>query len=156
MVYFADPHETLEKAHWCYQRGMLRLVGEANAEVSLFTAGRFRIDSLICDSVTLPVMLPHFESMQEPLESISIVGDSFDPQVLASYASYAKRIRLVLSLPETGAFAEAPLCEDPLFAPYPDCLIEDVEGDLILTKLRLLVTPIIRYDTGVRFTLRAA
>lgn len=150
MTYFANEHETLEKAWWCYLNGMIRLTGETNAAVSLATAEKLRIDSLITDPVTLPLMRPLFETMPGPLEAISIVSGAFDAAALAEYAPYAKRIRLVAALPETGTFAEAELSARPAFTLFPHSFVEVDDGNIILTQMRLFATPIIRYDTGIR------
>ncbi len=149
MVYMSDPHEAIEKSLWCYAHAMVPLIGEANVEVARYAAQLCMIDSLVADSDSLHALEPYLLSRNEPLERITIIGTTFDKERLASFALYARTIRLVLSLPETGAFAEASLT-DPSFSPLPSCLIEDVGGSIILTKTRQLVTPIIRYDTGLR------
>ncbi|MFZ2886924.1 MAG: hypothetical protein WA021_03840 [Minisyncoccia bacterium] len=150
MVYFRNQHETMEKALWCYTNGMVRLTGEANADLSVYTAERFQVDSLLCDAHSLSCMMPFFERITQPLESLSIIASSFDTKTLAPYQKFALRMRLVLSLPECGAFAEAPLTETLEFSPHADCAIEYEDGRLVLSKNTLLVTPIIRYDTGLR------
>ncbi len=68
---------------------------------------------------------------------------------LAPFARFAERARLVLSLPETGAFAESPL--EPLvsFAVLPGCIVDEENGRLVITKTAQLVTPIIKYRTNL-------
>ncbi len=148
MVYLSDPHESLEKAIWCYEQGMVPLLGEPVGKVAQAMARAYRIDSLIADARTLPLIAPAIAT-QELLESLSIIGSSFDIASLLPWRARAKRVRLVLALPETGAFAEAELEEHLRFSALPHCTIKAARH-LILTKDLPLVTPIVRYDTGIR------
>ncbi len=149
MTYFADAHEGIEKSVWCYENGMVPLVGEShNPSVALAMADRYNIDSLISDEVSLQRLRPYIESRSEILSSISIIGTQFHAESIQWAASCAKTIRLVLSLAETGVFAEAPFSIKPVFVPFDNCIVES-ENTLLLTKIASLVTPIIRYDTGI-------
>lgn len=155
LVYLADSDEMLEKTMWCYEQNVLPLIGEVVPEITNSSADFYRIDSLVTDAASLQKLLPHLGRRTEPLESIAVLGGSFDCAALLAYARYAKRIQLVLSLPETGAFAQAPLSADPAFALLPGCYLEKGEQGFLLTKAAQLVTPIIRYALprlgGVRF-----
>ena len=148
LVYFENSHETIEKAIWCYGNGMVPLAGEGNPDIAILSARAYQIDSLITDPVSAGSLIPYLRERTEPLSSISFIADAFEIEQLAQYSQYAKRIRLVLSLPETGAFAEAELGKDTEFSPLPNCTIEN-KDTLILTKEASLITPIIRYDTGI-------
>ena len=77
-----------------------------------------------------------------------MLGTSFDTDRLAEYTAYAETIRLVLALPEVGAFAEASLGPSIRFTPLPGCIIER-DTTLIVSKESLLVTPILRYRTDI-------
>jgi hypothetical protein len=148
LVYFKNPYETIEKAMWCYLNGMVPLSGEINADIAMLAARAYQIDSLITDPASVDSLAPYLRERTEPLSSISFIAESFEREQIAHYSQYAKRSRLVLSLPETGAFAEAKFSENAAFTPLPNCSIE--KGDtLILTKATSLITPIIRYDTGI-------
>ena len=144
LVYFADPDEAIEKAMWCYEREVLPLIGEAIPEVVHSAAGFYRIDSLITDAISLEKLLPYLRERPVPLNGISIVGISFDVDALLRYTPLATNVRLVMGMPETGAFAHAHLQKDAVFTLLPDCYIQKEDG-LLLTKKSLLVTPIIRY-----------
>lgn len=144
LVYFADPDEAIEKAMWCYEREVLPLIGEAMPEVVQSAADFYRIDSLITDAISLEKLLPYLRARQAPLTSISIVDISFDLDALLQYTPFAGDIRLVMGMPETGAFAHAPLRKDAVFTLLPNCFLQK-EDTLLLTKKSLLVTPIIRY-----------
>ncbi len=144
LVYFADPDEAIEKAMWCYEREVLPLIGEAMPEVVQSAADFYRIDSLITDVISLEKLLPYLRQRPIPLASISIVDVSFDFDALIQYTPFATDIRLVMGMPETGAFAHAPLHKDAVFTLLPDCYLQK-EDTLLLTKRSLLVTPIIRY-----------
>lgn len=150
MVLLQDPHAAIEKSMWCYERNRVPLVADKNIEVALFAAEKYRIDSLITDSVSLPSLLPHLQRMPRQLSCISILGESFQPSELLPFAAYAEKVRLVLELPETGVIAEAPLSERPAFVLASNCIAETDEGCLVLTKTALLVTPVIKYRTGIK------
>lgn len=145
LIYFADPDEAVEKSMWCYERNILPLIGEAVPDITNSAAEFYRINSAIVDAPSLALLLPYLRGRAEPLESISIVGSSFTISALQDYVPYAKDIQLVLSLPETGAFAQAPLASRPVFTLNQNCFIEPGESGLLLTKNAKLVTPIIRY-----------
>lgn len=148
-VYLTDSYEAVEKSLWCYENGMMPLVGEKDSDMAIFAAGRYKIDSLIVDEESLIRLTPFFSTLKAPLSSISVIGSAFSPSALVTFERYAQSIRLVLSLPETGAFAAASLSRTPEFAPLPNCVIEH-ESEIILTKLAEFPTPIIRYRTGIR------
>lgn len=95
MVYLSDPHEAIEKAMWCYERGMVPLIGEASAEIANLMADRYAIDSLITDALCLRKLEPHLEKRSELLESMSILGMTFNKGKLAPYFKYAKKVRFV-------------------------------------------------------------
>ena len=148
MVFLTDPHEAIEKSMWCYERNMLPLVGEKDATITSYAASRYQIDSLITDAEALVKLASYLESRQEPLDSISVLGSSFSPESLVPYRAYAARVRLVLSLPETGSFAQAELAAAPRFETLPGCVVER-EETLIVSKETMLVTPVIRYRTEI-------
>jgi hypothetical protein len=150
LVYMTSPHETIEKAMWCYGNGVVPLAGEKDPDIAMYAAGKYRVTSMITDPEALQKFKPYFDS-HERLESISVVGTAFDLGELQPFRAYADTVRLVLALPETGAFAEAPLSSEPRFTALPDCFIERDET-LVVSKQLPLVTPIIRYRTEIPAT----
>lgn len=151
MVYFANAHESVEKGMWCYLNGMTRFLGEVNSEVSNAAAQKFAIDSLIADEECLMRMSPVLP-MLESLQTISILGADFDIGRIRPFAQ-SRRVRLVLTLPETGVIGESNLAQYPRFTIAPDSEVEEIGGELILTKRGLSATPIARYATGIRGSL---
>jgi hypothetical protein len=149
MVYLSDPHEAIEKSMWCYENNMLPLIGEKDPDIAMFAAEKYQIDSLITDTAALTKLLPYLQKRAEILESISILGDVFPIETLLPYQAYARKVRLVQTLPETGAFGEAPLELSLRFHPLPGCKVEVDAGVLVVTKLRSLVTPVIKYRTAI-------
>jgi len=148
--YFSDSRESLEKAMWCYERNVVPLVGEQNATAARRAAELCDIDSLMTDMRALQGMRPYLEARGAPLESVSIIDSEFSTGLQPVFAQYAKSVRLVLALPETGAFAEATLDTFPTFSVLPNCTLEVTPGgELVLTKTAMLITPIIRYATGL-------
>jgi len=150
-VYLTDSYEAVEKSLWCYENGMMPLVGEKDSDMAIFAAGRYQIDSLIVDEESLMKFAPFFSTLRAPLASIAVIGSAFSSNTLMSFERYAQSIRLVLALPETGAFAAAPLSRTPEFIPLPNCIIEH-DSEISLTKIVRYPTPIIRYKTGIHTT----
>lgn len=150
MVYLEDSHEALEKSMWCYENGMVPLIGERDADIAMFAAGKYQIDQLVTDPASLPKLSPYLNSRGEKLLSLTILGDSFDVPALMSFSDVAHTVRLVLRLPETGAIAEGSLTEHPIFRPTGGAFLEIEEGFLMATKTALLTTPVIRYRTGIK------
>lgn len=148
MVYLSDPHEAIEKSMWCYERKTLPLIGEKDPDIAMFAAERYKIDSLISDATALPKLLPYLDKRAEPLTALNIIGDGFQAADLMRFKPYAKQVRLLLALPETGAFADAELAPTPRFKALSGCTIVK-DGTLIISKKALLVTPIIRYRTAI-------
>lgn len=146
LVYMSDPYEAIEKSMWCYRRGMVPLIGEKDPDIAMFAAEKYAVDSLITDPDALLKMRPYLETHR--LSSISVIGSAFHVDALAPFSALCERLRLVLALPEAGAFADAPFSAHPTFAALPGCRV-DREETLIVTKERLLVTPIIKYRTDV-------
>lgn len=149
MVYLGDPYETLEKAAWFRERNMLPIAGERAAEVSQYLAEKYDIDSLVADSRTLAGMLPFLAGLSVPLEGITVIDSAFEPEKLAPLSRFAREMRLVLALPETGAIGVAALAAIPLFQPFPHVITEGIDGKLVVTQLLDLITPVIRFDTGL-------
>ncbi|MFA7310077.1 MAG: hypothetical protein WC050_04190, partial [Candidatus Paceibacterota bacterium] len=148
MVYMTDDHEEIEKSMWCYERGMVPLAGEIDPDIAAFTAERYQIDQLITDTTACGKLTSYLSSRAERLLAISIIDTSFPLSSLVSLAPFAKQVRLVLALPETGVIAEAPLSTAPVFVVETDCTVADGKT-LTLTKKTQLVTPITEYDTGI-------
>lgn len=146
LVYMTDSYEAIEKSMWCYERGMVPLIGEKDPDIAMFAAGKYEVDSLITDPEALPKLRPYLEAHR--LQSISVISDSFDTNALAPFASLTDDMRLVLAIPEVGSFAIAPFAVRPRFEALENCAVEKGET-LIVSKLRFLITPIIRYRTDI-------
>ncbi len=149
MVYLSNPYEALEKALWCRSHGMVPLIGERIPEVAQVSAAAYQVDSLIADERTITQMLPFLSSLSEPLAAITVIGEQFDRSRLFSYARFTRRLRLVLALPETGVIASAGL-ESGAFSLAPGVIAESIDGELVVTKDAMLVTPIVRLRTDIR------
>ncbi len=149
MVYLSDPHEAVEKSMWCYENNKMPLIREKDTDIAMIAASKYRIDSLITDTASLQRFLPFLKRQEERLLSITIIGESFDPSSLEPFGAFAQSVRLVLRLPETGAFAESSLAPALSFTALPGCIVDEEEGLLVVTKVVQLVTPIIRYRTDL-------
>jgi hypothetical protein len=149
MVYFENPHESIEKSLWCYEQGRVPLIGEQNEAVAAYGAEAYRVDSLIADVPSLKKLQSYLEKRAKPLGALSIHLSSFSREEIEPLARFAANVRLVLVLPETGAIAEARFSEEPTFTPYEGVRLEHNER-LTLTKFAYLTTPIIRYHTDIK------
>lgn len=158
LVCFRSPHNAVLWSVWCYEHGMVPLIGERNPAVTLATARLLLVDGIITDSASLHDIVPLVEELR--LSYVVVVDQSFDVALLNSLRT---KVYPVLWLPETGIIGTGELRGNDLtFAADPAVLLE--HGDLVVTKLRLLVTPIIRFQThpktqiigGGRFSVRAS
>lgn len=147
LVYMSEPHESIEKCMWFYENRTLPLIGEPSVEVAAAAAAKYRVDSIITDPAALLKLAPRMHTMCDDLESITIIGTSFDPKELMFARAFARRVRLLFAFPETGAIAQAELQASPEFEAVPNCLVEKSGSDILVTKLASLVTPIIKYKT---------
>ncbi len=146
MVYMSDPHEALEKSMWCYEHGMIPLIGERDPSVAAFAAKTYLIDSLITDVPSLVALASCVSFVPKKLDSLSVVIAYPEEALAAMPASeYAAVTRFLLALPETGAYAYSDPARYPVFDLLPACSIERSENGLLLTKKRALVTPIVGY-----------
>ncbi len=146
MVYMRESDEAVEKSMWCYEHGMVPLIADRDPDIAAFTALHYNIDSLILDAASLQSFLPYLESRLELLQCITLIEPFFTEQILKlPLLQFAKRVRLLLALPETGAFAEAEFGAQPSFALLPGCRLEAGPSPR-LTKSAALVTPIVDYQ----------
>lgn len=150
MVYMTDAHDAIEKSMWCYERGMVPLIGESDFDIAAYTARKYEIDQLITDSAFLAKIEPYLKERTVLLESLSIIGSAFSIETLLPYRIYTREARLVLALPETGVIAVATLQYEPRFEVADDVTVEGGET-LVITKKTQLTTPITAYDTGIKY-----
>lgn len=149
MVALNDSHEAVEKSIWCYENKFLRVVAEKNPAASVWLAERFRITSLIADFSSLEMVKPFLASITEPLDHISVFTEGNDISQVRQLSLPARRVRLVLALPEIGVIAESEL-EADFFTVNENILLENKDGQLSVTKLSQLVTPIIKFQTNIK------
>lgn len=153
-VCFDDSHEALEKSVWFYENNILPLVGEPNnLSVTAFTAKRYKIDFLLASQ---SLFFRLFSLLKSDFNArgikISLLDDYFEIENILALFPVTENLRLILALPETGAFAES--CPEALkkgkliFHPDRNSILE-TGGRLIVTKLIKMPTPIIRYQTDI-------
>ena len=155
MVLLSDPHEALEKALWFYERNTLPLIGESNnLPIAAFAAHKYGIDAIVSDEdILFPFVTFFGKECDVKGVQLTLIGSGFSVERLQVARNLFQNMRLVLALPETGAFAES--CPGLLgkgeYAYHPDenSVIEIIGGRLVITKLPFLITPIIRYDTAL-------
>ncbi len=156
LVLLSDSHEALEKSLWFYEHDILPLIGEPNnPPVVSYAANKYDIDALVTDDKAVPPFLSEHEK-QNNMKAVAVVliGSSFEPALLRRLESSSKNVTPVLSLPETGTFGMA--CpknrgaKERHFHPSDNSVLEIKDGELIVTKLVYLRTPVIRYRTGIR------
>lgn len=156
LVLMTDSHDALEKILWFYEHDILPLGGEIkNLPVAAHTAARYGIDALVTDTGMLARFLPELEKAYAvaKVASLTLIGERFSDADMEAFLPRFPRLRLLLGLSEAGAFAEA--CAEALnaetlrFHAEAGSVLELVEHEIVLTKLSLRPTPIIRYRTGI-------
>jgi hypothetical protein len=73
-VHMADSHEALEKALWCYERGMVPIVTELDPSLALAVAERWKAESLMCDVESLRSVAAR---LPQSVRTISVFGAIF-------------------------------------------------------------------------------
>jgi len=156
LVLLSDSHEALEKSMWFYENNTLPLIGETkNLKVTAYAASRYKIDSIVIDMKMFSQFLPPFSTKYNIKDSIKItvLDDNFDKKEISSILKLFPSARFILCLPETGAFANScskSLAKGNLIFHENNTSIVEVADTLIVSRLRNLVTPIIRYNSNIR------
>lgn len=148
LVAFSAPHETVEKGLWCYGRNALPLVAEQDLELMWHVAQECNVDSVLCDIARYHELVPFLSKKELSISTIAVVDSAFANNELCAGEHGGASLHLTLALPETGAFASAECTKNPVFTAHANCIVEAGERTL-LTKVRSLVTPIVRYDAGI-------
>lgn len=156
LVLLSDSYDSLEKSLWYYEHETLPLIGEhANLPVSVFAAKRYRIDALMTDEAMLARFLQEAGKEYPPGQiALTLLGGEFSAENIVAISSRFHDLRLVLCLSETGALGSA--CPEGLssgtlvFHPEQNVFLEYEDGALVISKRELLVTPLVRYKTGIR------
>ena len=154
LVLLSDNGEACEKVFWFFEKNILALPGEPNnLKVTAQASVQYGIDSIFTEVKIAEKFLPILSQIYDPAEvkKTVLLGDHFNAGVWDS-VSGIKGLELILALPETGPFASA--CPEALakqklvFHPESNSLLE-LTDQLIVSRLILLPTPIIRYETGL-------
>lgn len=156
LIFFENAHESLEKSLWHYGKNILPLIGEDNIDITLMSAGRYKIDSIVGDMVSIKkLVLPGTQNTGlKNIRNITIIDSTLNHVSIGMLGGVFRdaKIQKILALPETGSFGQA--CKETnnetIFHETADSMIETGDsGELIVTKLALLPTPIIKYTTGI-------
>ncbi len=158
LVFFESSHESIEKALWLYNKNILPLMAEDNIDLTEIIAGRYEIDSIIGDvkSITNIISRKTGRFDIKKIKNVTIIDSFFDKNFISILKNYlpSGKIQIILSLPETGPLGL--LCkktdkENLTFHPPKNTIIETSKnGYLIATRLILLPTPIIKYETEIK------
>ncbi len=153
MVDMVDAYEAIEKSVWCYEHGVVPLIGEPDPAIAAYEAQTLNIDSLITDSVALKRLYPYLSQRKEKLAALTVIDEVPCEDDFFNYAALAESVRHILATPEVGAFAEMTLthAKRAVYSLLPGIVGEESDGVLVCTKLSNLVTPIIRYKTRCPF-----
>lgn len=153
LVAFTSLFEGIEKSLWVYQQNRLPLIAEERLGLTLLTAKKYAIDSIVGDTHSINALLPELEREYDlsHIRHINVVDTVFCLEKITASCPKAT-VYMLLALPETGGIArvcpESVEGEDSVFHTLPNVLLEPGE-DAFLTKLSLLPTPIIRYGSGL-------
>lgn len=154
LILLADPHDALEKSLWCYENDIIPLVGEhTNLTVTVFTAQQYDITTFVTDSKMVTLLTPMLEGKLDTSHiDLILMDDSINEEYLVSLRKVYRSVSVLLSRAECGAIAHS--CSGSLegdslvFHPVENVTVEMADS-LVMTKLKLLTTPFIRYDTGI-------
>lgn len=158
LVFFESSHESIEKGLWLYSKNTLPLVAEDNLDITLMAAGRYGIDSVVGDALSLKKMFmggsQYFD--HKKIKNVTVIDSRFEENLsnFLTSAFAGAKLQLILASPETGPLAK--LCKEntskqSVFHPVDNTIIEVCGDDkLVATRLILLPTPIIRYETGIK------
>ncbi len=162
LVTFESSHESIEKGLWHYGKNILPLMAEDNLTITLITSGRYGIDSIMGDAVSLKKLSQsgsqYFDNTK--IKNVTVIDSRFDenPCNFLNGAFVNAQLQLILALPETGTLAK--VCKENIsgklvFHPVENTIIE-IRNDekLVVTRLIMLPTPIIRYSTGIKIKMR--
>ena len=156
LVLSAESGDACERALWCYERGVIPLIGEPNNLPSTAAFARqYRIDAVIAETALWERFLPHLSGaydVREIRRAVFAEPFSGNRSSVRALGVSPERIVFVLSLPETGPFARscprALLHRELVFHPDESSAVE-IGETAILTKFLMMPTPLIRYDTGL-------
>lgn len=154
LVFCSDSDTTLEISLWCYEQNILPLAGEPNnLSSTAHFAAQYGIDALITEPRLLTPFLSQLSkhySLQRIQQTVLVdawPGAGRDNE----WPLLSVPPTRILYLPETGPFAENCLQRAArgtlVFHPHRFSVVEICDGNLVLTKLSDLPTPLIRYDT---------
>lgn len=158
-VFLSNSHEAVEKSLWFYENNMLPLIGENNnVHVAVSSAVGYKIDGLIVDDKTANSFLPLLEKEYDvsKINTITLIGDNFDTIDISKLIKKYQKVRFVLALAETGAFAEScpEMLHDGILLFHEDENSVVEEGNCtVITKAIFSPTPIIRYQTNITTTI---
>ncbi len=152
LIFFESSHESTEKGLWHYSRDILPLLSENNLELTLIIAGRYGIDAIMGETESLSKLVGlKIESYFPPgkIKNITLVDRNFDEDLRKALrkAFPAARYQSILALPETGSLGFVCKEKEGRFHPVKNTLLEIIGGRLLATRLFMLPTPIIKYDT---------
>ncbi len=152
LVLLADTHETQEQGLALYAQGILPLIGEtSNVAVTVYCSVQYEIDGVITDASMYEAIARLLKEKYDTAkihEWIFFVTNKTDCDLV----SEEKNATYLLSLPETGIIARSCTHKEAsrqVFHPEDSVNVEYEEGELVVTKNQLLVTPIIRYKSGI-------
>ncbi|MDP3726112.1 MAG: hypothetical protein Q8R36_02855 [bacterium] len=154
LMLFSTSHEGVEKGLWFFEHNILPAINEENLELTAMIAAKYEIDGIVAEMELLKQFLPRLQKNGynfSRISNIKIIDTSFDISFLKTHFP-SKNFKIILGLPETGAFAKAcPKSFDHeiiVFHPNEMSILEFNET-ILVTRLLTLPTPIIRYQTNI-------
>ena len=152
LVLFLDSGESIEKSLWFYEHDVVPIAGEHSApEATVLGIRQLGVDAIIAD-LAMARMFTRSSSPDFLREiPLTLCERHVAPDAVLELMATYKSLQVVLTSPETGAFAVS--C--PSLITDGACLfhvtrtsIVEFNGVLRITRLLELPTPIIRYESG--------
>ncbi len=159
LVLFKNRHEGIEKSIWFYEKNILPLISETNHTITSTLAAQYKIDAILGDTESIVRCTPILEKQYgvDEIQHIGIVDTYFNLSFLRTHFPHAT-LKCTLALPEVGTIGH--MCRKsyldvdtrPVFHPDPLSYVEIIDGEIVISRLVDLPTPIIRYRTELGAT----
>lgn len=148
--------DALELGLWCFGKNIMPLSAEKNNALTTTLAEKYAIDSLLLRIDALDLLPELFSKVPlSTLTHVTLVCDANADRARSAFDSYTGTFHVTLAPREMGTIASS--CphspRDATVFHAEDGTLLEIDGTVRATKMVLLPTPFVRYDTGIRASL---
>lgn len=150
LMLFKYTYESIEKGLWFYEQKILPMINEDNLEITTMMASKYTVDGIVGEMDMIKNFTPILSRKYnlKNIKHIRIIDTTFDTLFMEKYFSHAE-IFYTLGTPLSGSIASMCPESKDVFHEDEHALIENLNGKLVVTKLYMMPTPIIRLETGI-------